>query len=58
MKLNKNVSSRIVALAIVKSGSDCFYNGKLMHKVRAKTLMDKKGKVIILPDNTQVKVKV
>jgi len=55
----KSRTPRVITrtLANVKSGSECYLDGRKFIKVRSKTLMDTKGKVIVVPDFTMVVVR-
>ena len=58
MKTRKNVKNRIVTFATVKTGSECFLDGVRVVKVRPKVGMTSKGKIMTLPDFTQVRIKI
>ena len=55
----KSKAPRVITrtLATVKSGSECYLNGRKVIKVRSKTVMNADGKVSIVPDFTQVVVR-
>lgn len=43
-------------LAVIKSGTPCYYNTEKVLKVRSKTLMNEQGKIYSVPDSTLVQV--
>lgn len=54
----KSKAVRVVVrpLSVVRNGSECWFDGRKVIKVRNKVLMDTRGKVINVTDATQVKV--